>query len=37
VGSTVVQLSATMQRLGEKKELAESLRALDCVRYLEMF
>lgn len=37
VGSTVVQLSATMQRLGEKKGLAESLRALDCVRYLEMF
>lgn len=37
VGSTVVQLSATMQRLGEKKELAKSLRALDCVRYLEMF
>jgi putative Mg2+ transporter-C (MgtC) family protein len=37
VGSTVVQLSATMQRLGEKKALAESLRDLDCVRYLEMF
>ncbi|MDO4798490.1 MAG: MgtC/SapB family protein [Coriobacteriales bacterium] len=37
VGTTVVQLSATMRRLGEKKALAESLRALDCVRYLEMF
>lgn len=37
VGTAVVQLSATTQRLGEKGTIAESLRALDCVRYLEMF
>ena len=37
VGTAIVQLSATTQHLGEKRELAESLRALDCVRYLEMF
>lgn len=36
VGTAVVQLSATMQHLGEKEGLAKSLRALDCVRYLEM-
>lgn len=37
VGSTIVQLSATTPHLGEKEPLAESLRALGCVRYLEMF
>lgn len=37
VGTTVVQLSATTQHLGEKEGLAKSLRALGCVRYLEMF
>ncbi len=37
VGTAVVQLSATMRHLGEKEGLAKSLRALDCVRYLEMF
>ena len=37
VGTTVVQLSATTSHLGAKKELGESLRALSCVRYLEMF
>ena len=37
VGSTIVQLSATTPHLGEKAGVGESLRALDCVRYLEMF
>jgi putative Mg2+ transporter-C (MgtC) family protein len=37
VGTAIVQLTATTQHLGEKRGLAESLRALDCVRYLEMF
>ncbi|MBR1828668.1 MAG: MgtC/SapB family protein [Atopobiaceae bacterium] len=37
VGSVVVQLCATTQHLGEKEALAEKLRSLDCVRYLETF
>lgn len=37
VGSVVVQLCATTPHLGEKEALGTSLRALDCVRYLEMF
>jgi putative Mg2+ transporter-C (MgtC) family protein len=37
VGTTIVQLTATTPRLGQKEELRESLRALGCVRYLEMF
>lgn len=37
VQTAIVQFSATTQRLGEKEGLAEDLRALDCVRYLEMF
>lgn len=37
VGTAIVQLSATTQHLREKEPLAESLRALPCVRYLEMF
>ena len=35
--TAVVQLNATTQGLGQKEGLAEELRALDCVRYLEMF
>ncbi len=37
VGTAIVQLSATTQHLGEKEALAESLRVLDCTRYVEMF
>ncbi len=37
VGTAIVQLTATTQHLGEKERLSEALRALDCVRYLEMF
>ena len=37
VGSAVVQLSATTQHLGEKESLAQGLRALEGVRYVEMF
>lgn len=37
VGTAIVQLSAITQHLREKEPLAESLRALPCVRYLEMF
>ena len=37
VGTVIVQLNAATPRLGEKETLAEELRALDCVRYLEMF
>ena len=37
VGTAIVQLSATTQHLGEKEALAESLRALDCTRDVEMF
>ena len=37
VGTTIVQLSANTVHLGEKEPLAKSLRALECVRYLEMF
>ncbi|MBP3893952.1 MAG: MgtC/SapB family protein [Atopobiaceae bacterium] len=37
VGTIIVQLTAITQHLGEKEGIAESLRALDCVRYLEMF
>ncbi len=37
VDTAIVQLSATTARLGEKEGIAESLRALDCVRHLEMF
>lgn len=37
VGTTVVQLTATTQHLGEKEPLAEELRALAGVRHLEMF
>ena len=37
VGTAIVQLTATTQHLGEKSVVAEALRALDCVRYLEMF
>lgn len=37
VGTAIVQLNATTQHLGEKKGLAEDLRALGCIRYLEMF
>ena len=37
VGTVVVRLCATTPHLGEKESLAESLRALECVRYLEMF
>lgn len=37
VGTAIVQLSATTQRIGDKAALGESLRALTCVRYLEMF
>ena len=37
VGTAIVQLSATTRHLGEKEGLSKSLRALDCVRYLEMF
>ena len=36
-GTAIVQLSAFTPHLGEKKGVAESIRALDCVRYLEMF
>ena len=35
--TAVVRLSATTQRLGQKESLAQSLRALPCVRYLELF
>lgn len=37
VGTAVVQLSAVTPHLGEKESLAQSLRELECVRYLEMF
>ena len=37
VDTVVVQLCATTQRLGQKESLRESMRDLDCVRYLEMF
>lgn len=37
VGTAIVQLTATTQHLGEKESLAKSLRALEGVRYLEMF
>ncbi|MDO4538074.1 MAG: MgtC/SapB family protein [Coriobacteriales bacterium] len=37
VGTTVVRLSAFTAHLGEKEGLAQSIRALPCVRYLEMF
>lgn len=37
VGTTIVQLSATTPHLGERESVAEGLRALDCVRYLEIF
>lgn len=36
-GTTIIQLSANTQHLGEKEPLAKTLRGLDCVRYLEMF
>ena len=36
-GTAIVQLSATTKHLGEKQTVAEHLRALDCVRYIEMF
>ncbi len=36
-GTAIVQLSAFTPHLGEKQGVAESIRALDCVRYLEMF
>lgn len=35
--TAIVQLNATTQRLNEKGPLAQSLRACDFVRYLEMF
>lgn len=35
--TAVVQLTATTPHLGEKEALAKELRALSCVRYLEMF
>jgi putative Mg2+ transporter-C (MgtC) family protein len=37
LGTAVVQLSAVTEHLGQKEAVAETLRALDCVRYLEMF
>lgn len=37
VGTAIVQLSAFTPHMGEKTALGETLRALDCVRYLEMF
>lgn len=37
VGTAIVQLSAVTSHLGEKEALAQSLRKLECVRYLEMF
>ncbi len=37
VGTAIVQLSATTQHLGEKESLSKDLRALDCVRYVELF
>lgn len=37
VGSAIVQLNATTQRLGQKEEVAKSLRAIEGVRYLELF
>lgn len=37
VGTAIVQLSAFTPHLGEKESLAQSLRALEYVRYLEMF
>lgn len=37
VGSAIVQLSATTPHLGQKEALAERMRALDGVRYVEMF
>ena len=37
VGTAIVQLSATTQHLGEKESLAQELRALESVHYVEMF
>ena len=37
VGTAIAQLSATTQHLGEKESLSKDLRALDCVRYVELF
>ena len=37
VGSVIVQLNAMTRHLGEKEALAEHLKSLECVRYLEMF
>ena len=37
LGTAVVQLSAVTEHLGQKEALAQNLRALECVRYLEMF
>lgn len=37
VDDAMVQLTAITKHMGEKEQLAQELRALDCVRYLEMF
>ncbi len=37
VDTVIVQLNAVTRRLGEKETIAEQLRALACVRYLEIF
>lgn len=37
LNTAVVQLTATTEHLGQKEALAESMRALECVRYLETF
>lgn len=37
VGTTVVRLTAVTPRLGEKEGVGEELRALGCIRHLEMF
>lgn len=37
VGTVIVRLNATTAHLREKEPLAERLRALPCIRYLEMF
>ena len=37
LGTVIVQLSASTEHLGQKETLARSLRALECVRYLELF
>ena len=37
VGTTIVQFNAMTPHMGEKEQLAEDLRNLDFVRYLEIF